>query len=100
MKETRTSTHYKFFTLTIILMATAVFIIGCGGEATEAANTIAMQPELEPTAAMPTPTEETAVLPTEEPELDECLACHTDKDQLIKTADPVVEVISENEGEG
>jgi hypothetical protein len=85
-----------------ILLATAVLLIGCGGRAE--GNDIAMQPELEPTAAaLPTPTGETAVLPTaeaEEPEPDECLVCHTDKDQLIKTADPVEEVISENEGEG
>lgn len=41
--------------------------------------------------------EETAV--AEEP-IDECLACHIDKEMLIATADPIEEVISENEGEG
>jgi len=41
--------------------------------------------------------EETAV--TEQP-VDECLACHIDKEMLIATADPEEEVISENEGEG
>jgi hypothetical protein len=99
--KNRTSTHHKIPILTFVLLATAVFLISCGGRAE--GNNIAMQPELEPTAAaLPTPTEETAV-PTEtavEPEADECLLCHTDKDQLIKTADPVEEVISENEGEG
>ena len=40
---------------------------------------------------------ETAVTP--EP-IDECLACHIDKEMLIATADPEEEVISENEGEG
>lgn len=51
----------------------------------------------------------TAVLPTEEPEagliteptpIDNCLDCHTNKELLIQTADPEVEVLSENEGEG
>lgn len=41
--------------------------------------------------------EETAVPP--EP-IDECLACHIDKDMLIATAAPEEEVVSENEGEG
>jgi hypothetical protein len=40
---------------------------------------------------------ETAV--TEE-SIDECLTCHIDKELLITTADPIEEVISENEGEG
>ena len=35
-----------------------------------------------------------------EPEVDNCLACHTDQQTLIDTADPVAEVESENEGEG
>ncbi len=29
-----------------------------------------------------------------------CLDCHADKEQLIDTADPVVEAVSENEGAG
>jgi hypothetical protein len=50
--------------------------------------------EMEDAEAVP---EETAV--AEEP-IDECLACHIDKEMLITTADPEEEVISENEGEG
>jgi hypothetical protein len=30
----------------------------------------------------------------------DCIACHTDKDRLIDTAEPVVEMVSENEGSG
>lgn len=35
-----------------------------------------------------------------EPETDECVECHTDKDRLIQTADPVEEVETESSGEG
>ena len=44
----------------------------------------------------PEPTEEVAV----EPQVDNCVECHTDQQTLIDTADPVAEVESENEGEG
>ena len=36
----------------------------------------------------------------DEEETDECLECHFDKDRLIQTMDPVVEVESEDSGEG
>jgi hypothetical protein len=35
-----------------------------------------------------------------EDELDQCLACHTDKDALVSSAKPEEAVESENEGEG
>jgi hypothetical protein len=35
-----------------------------------------------------------------EPQVDYCIECHTDQQTLIDTADPVAEVVSENEGEG
>ena len=47
-------------------------------------------------AAVPEPTEEVAA----EPAVDRCIECHTNQETLIGTADPVAEVISENEGEG
>ncbi len=87
----------------VMLLATAVLTTACSG-ASPADAIVAMQSvDLEPTAVVPAPTEETAVppSPTTEPQpTDECLICHIDKDELIQTADPVEEVISENEGEG
>ena len=36
----------------------------------------------------------------ETPQPDECLLCHLEKQRLIDTADPEVEVVRESEGEG
>ena len=89
--------------IVVMLLATAVLATACGS-GTPTGDAVALQPgDLEPTAVAPAPTEETAVPPTptsEPPPTDECLICHVDKDELIQTADPVEEVISENEGEG
>ena len=41
-----------------------------------------------------------ADVPSQQAEMNECLACHMDKQRLIDTAAPVVEVESENEGAG
>lgn len=50
-----------------------------------------------PQATSPT---EMAVVESEPEEVDQCLVCHTDKQSLIDTADPVVVVESEDSGEG
>ena len=54
--------------------------------------------ELAAPAAVPEtePTEEVVAAP----QVDNCVECHTDQQMLIDTADPVAEVISENEGQG
>ena len=44
----------------------------------------------------PEPTDEVAA----EPQVDNCVECHTDQQILIDTADPIAEIVSENEGEG
>ena len=112
--------HSKiFFCLAVILLVLG--LAGCGSEPV---------PTLEPTATeytypppmndpdefaasiLATPEEEVAAAPTEapeaepteevasEPQVDNCVECHNDQQMLIDTADPVAEVVSENEGEG
>ena len=56
-------------------------------------------PEPEPTAL---PTEVPTLIPTPVPTevVDYCVDCHTDKEQLISTARPVVEAESESSGVG
>ncbi len=57
---------------------------------------IALAEEL-PTAAVQTAV---SVVMTETMPADNCLDCHTNKEMLIDTAEPEVEVLSESEGEG
>ena len=77
---------------------------GCSTEKKTTQNLDIQQNEespLEESTAVP------ASQPTEVPEpvvddvvIDECVSCHQDKEMLIQTAKPVVEVESENEGAG
>ena len=96
--------------LTAVLLVLAFLLIGCGGGAgTETAVTeppaepaagveVAMALEEETSAGVETAVALTATMPITI--TDECLICHLDKETLIQTADPVEEVVSENEGEG
>ncbi len=45
-------------------------------------------------------TDTTTTLPPTPETIDECLACHVDKDLLIETAAPIEEVVVESDGEG
>jgi len=108
-----------YFVIAVLLLALP--LTGCEGQST---------PEAEPTAAAyayPPPMndpdkvaasltavpEEDGEAPTEqapdpepteavpaEPQVDNCVECHTDQQTLIDTADSVAEIESENEGEG
>lgn len=80
--------------LSMYLTITCLFFLaGC------ATSTPAPTPEPEPTLA---PTEAPVLEPTPEPVevVDYCVDCHTDKEQLISTAKPVVEKESESSGVG
>lgn len=96
-------------------MLVFVLAVGCQGESTanttlpetavaEVTGSATVVPEaaLEPAAAAPADEDLLQVANTlaQEAAVDECLACHIDKEQLIATADPEEEVINENEGEG
>lgn len=76
-----------------VLLAGTFLLNACG----VVPQTDATQANIEPAAThMPT----LIPMPTVEERVDECLACHIDEEMLIDTADPVVEVVSENEGSG
>jgi len=74
----------------IILVAFLMLVLaGCQQATTE-------QSEATPTEASPT------IMPTEEvvSQVDYCLSCHTDKEQLISTAKPEEPVEAESKGVG
>lgn len=82
-----------------------VLLAGCSSAAP---SPTATNPPVEPTVAAPGPTAAeaaatatTAPTATEEiAEVDQCVECHTDKDQLISTAKVEEEVEKESEGAG
>ncbi|MDX1615404.1 MAG: hypothetical protein R3300_13910 [Candidatus Promineifilaceae bacterium] len=102
----------------LFLLASAVLIAlaACGGQEADptlqaatavaqatAAPTETAAPTDTATAAptdTPAPTATTAPTLTEEPVADDCLACHSDQEQLIAVADPVEEVVGESSGPG
>ncbi|MFN2144530.1 MAG: hypothetical protein ACK2T7_04220 [Anaerolineales bacterium] len=85
----------KNFGLIVFVLMAGLFA-GCG------ANVAVNNSPNETVIEEPTESSKiTLVLPTEVPELaDECSACHSDKQRLIDTAAPVVEVEEESEGAG
>ena len=81
--------------LLILLMALVVSVSSCAAPV-KVPPTVTEEPVKENT---PEPTE--VVVNTPEVEIvDYCVDCHTEKEQLVDTAMPMVEVVSENEGAG
>jgi len=76
--------------ITFVLASMLLFLAGC--------QTATPEPVPTNTAVPPTPTVE----PTVEVivEVDYCVSCHTDKEQLISVAKPVEEKESESSGVG
>lgn len=93
--------YYHLLVLGILILVAAV---SC--RASEGGAQVTPELELTETAAsveealQVSPTAEMAEAEAEPKQVDECLACHTDKQELIDTADPVVVVAAENSGEG
>ena len=109
------------FIFVLAVLFLALSLTGCGSQETpEAAPTVtayAYPPPMndpdEVAASLTAIPEEEAAAPTEEapdpepteevalePQVDNCVECHTDQQTLIDTTDPVAEVVSEDEGEG
>lgn len=108
MKQAKDQIKGLLFLTALLLLSAALlsFLAGCGSEEMSQESGEAVAAVAEPTAAPPTPTDEpdavieAVALVVEDAGPDTCLDCHTDKELLIDTADPVEEVVSENEGEG
>lgn len=91
----------------VIVMMTLFMIAGCKAESQPAITpgAGASQPQTTVATASPTETGESLaaeieeIAGAEEPD-NACLNCHSDKEQLIATADPEEEVVEESEGEG
>ena len=86
-----TNRNHPIFALILIILFLG--LSGCKG-ATPAPEEAHVEPTDE---ALPAPKLASAVETVEE---NHCLDCHGDKDRLIETAKPFVEVVSENEGAG
>lgn len=89
------------------LFGVTLLVIGCQQLGTTtvaevAVAEVAQQVADEPQAILPTATATEFLLDeaTAEPVIDTCTSCHIDKEQLIAVADPVEELVSENEGAG
>lgn len=82
-------------------------IAGCKADSQATITPGAGAPQPQTTVAAASSTEIGESLPAEieeiagaEEDSDACLDCHSDKEQLIATADPEEEVVEESEGEG
>ena len=78
------------------LLSLTFLLFGCG-QATELEATTDTD---DPTGEAVSIDEILASVAQKPDTVDYCVECHSDKDQLIDTAAPEEEVISENEGEG
>jgi hypothetical protein len=76
--------------VTFLLLIIILFLAGCQTATLESVPTTTANP---PTLAVE-PTVEAVV------EVDQCVSCHTDKEQLISTAKPEEEVEEESSGVG
>ena len=84
----------KHFVLTITIAAGMLFLGACTAKTTP--TTVPEETEVAIATAVPTATQPVTAEPVE----NYCITCHTDKQMLIDTAEPVEEVAEESESEG
>ena len=95
----KNSTHFPLF---FILLGLFLILgaVSCRAQA-EQMPTQTQEEAAPETQASPEPTfEAEEMVEVTVAEVDECLACHTDKQTLVDTASPVELAESENSGEG
>lgn len=96
--------------LSVLLFLFALLAASCQAQTTNAPvaeaapPVVAAQPTAVQEAILPAslanPSESAQMVVAETAVVNECLACHIDKEQLIATADPEEKVIKESEGAG
>jgi hypothetical protein len=87
----------------MILVLATLYLTGCQPSGMSASLANVAAPILEENPSSAASSAEVATEPAGEgqPILDECTSCHSDKDRLIETAEPVVEAAeSESSGVG
>jgi hypothetical protein len=84
----------KRFCFTLIFGMGLLFLSACTAKTTP--TTVPEETETAVATALPTATQPVAAEPVE----NYCITCHTDKQMLIDTAEPVAEVAEESESEG
>jgi hypothetical protein len=95
-RETPLKISKRIISLVFGLLGLTLLLFGCGQANQPTVDTGTEDPVGDATAI-----EDALASISQQPApVDQCVACHSDKDQLINTASPEAEVISENEGEG
>ena len=87
----------KYSGILFFILGCSTLLAACGSN-----PVITIEPTVTAPIVTPTTVDEigTSIPIVEAEEVDQCVLCHSDKQQLIDTAKPEEEVISENEGAG
>ena len=98
-----TITYFKFIIIAVFGLALGGLMAACSGAPIPTPVPLPTQPQGE-VAVVPPPTPTAPATPTPPPAViapdDGCVACHTDQERLMATADEEVVAESLSEGEG